>query len=85
MKQWMQTNEGKLGRLKMIGQRRGWVVIELSEDGIRMFKDHRNNLHVNIEGEIEFLYNINEHSVTTTLNHNGKVKTLRGARAYPNH
>lgn len=76
-KQWTQTNEGKLNRLKVVGQRCGWALISLSDTELTMVKDGTQNRYVDIDGMIEYNYNILEHSIVTTLRHGGKTKALK--------
>jgi hypothetical protein len=75
-RKWRFSNEGKLERLKTKGQSLGWSLMSITDTEIRLIKTERNNCHLTIDGEMEFIYNVVTHSVTTKLNHNGTIKTL---------
>jgi hypothetical protein len=77
MKKWQTSNEGKLQRLKTVGRACGWTFLYQTDIEMKMLKHVSNNRHVDIEGDMEFLYNADEHSVTTTLKHHEKVKILK--------
>jgi hypothetical protein len=68
------TNQQRLTRIKVVAGHRRWNLIDESNEQVSFKKK---STLLTIDGYIFYTFNVLEHSVTTTLNHNGKIKTLK--------